>query len=276
MHPLIKQCQTQWTVKFITFLAFKTRDYLKSAWERVGDGFTRWSIAHRRAHASGTFHESRHETRQNSSELSQQSTRRERADQKEGNKYKMTVPNFELPTKANTHTQPSTQVCFFTRSYVIARHCTSILWLLTCVVNIYLCIRAQLLKWQYQIDKTEFFYSNMQVFCVWMCVCVCLHVRLWPLCGVVPACSLVQVAVRWQERLGGGAERRRWAQLPGIKQWPLHNERWRQHFPLVTRFHTVTFAYSYIFPSTSHTHNFFFSSCEQDICLPDTALEERK
>lgn len=172
MHPLIKQCQTQWTVKFITFLAFKTRDYLKSAWERVGDGFTRWSIAHRRAHASGTFHESRHETRQNSSELSQQSTRRERADQKEGNKYKMTVPNFELPTKANTHTQPSTQVCFFTRSYVIARHCTSILWLLTCVVNIYLCIRAQLLKWQYQIDKTEFFYSNMQVFCIWMCVCV--------------------------------------------------------------------------------------------------------
>lgn len=30
-----------------------------------------------------------------------------------------------------------------------------------------------------------------------MCVC------LWPLCFFVPGCSLVQVAVRWQERLGG-------------------------------------------------------------------------
>lgn len=49
-------------------------------------------------------------------------------------------------------------------------------------------------------------------------------------------------------RRRGNVQRRSWAQLPGIKQWPLHNERWRQHFPL-TRFHTVTrFAYSYIFP----------------------------
>lgn len=83
---------------------------------------------------------------------------------------------------------------------------------------------------------------------------VCASVCVFPslrCCLQSPDCSLVQVALRWQERLGGARRKRSWAQLPGIKQWPLHNERWRQHFPL-TRFHTVTrFAYSYIFPFTT-------------------------
>lgn len=132
-------------------------------------------------------------------------------------------------------------------------------------------------KWQ----KEKWGYKAVcRCFHGWICACLHVCVCVWPLCCFVPGCSLVQVAVRWQERLGGaGAERRSWAQLPGIKQWPLHNERWRQHFPLITRFHTVTrFAYSYIFPSTSpplSSPQIIFS-CEQDICLPDTALEEGK
>lgn len=82
-----------------------------------------------------------------------------------------------------------------------------------------------------------------------------------------------------------GARRRSEAQLPGIKQWPLHNERWRQHFPFITRFHTVTgFAYSYIFfpppPPFPYFHSkllvFFFPESRTSASLTLLWMRENK
>lgn len=55
----------------------------------------------------------------------------------------------------------------------------------------------------------------MEMFCMSMCVCncmcisVCVSVWLWPQCCLMPGCSLVQVAVRWQKRLGVGGSTER-------------------------------------------------------------------
>lgn len=268
--------------------SIQTRDYLKSAWERRRRVYLVISpIAHCRADASGNFTKAvARGDRTAVSCLSNLQNTKGLIKRKEATTT--TTWWLCLLLSVQQKTTHTTHACKFYREdwcesivlfklltcHLLLRemlftkcYWTFIPWRVMCVAYIlqqckddFFCIHLDKTfppSFQWSDNKNQqnggvSFNSDMQV----LCACV----SVWPLRWFVPACSLVQVAVRWQERLGGwgSAEKRSWAQLPGIKQWPLHNERWRQHFPLITRFHTVTrFAYSYSFSLHLPTPLFF-------------------